>query len=335
MKIHFLKCHGSGNDFVLIEQLTSNIKLTKEQERETAISFSDRKGIIGSDGLLLVNKPKNRQNNAEMTVYTPDGTEIPMCVNGVRCVGRFILEKYPGLEVAKIETKSGLIQVARDKKLLNMVDSYSVSPIEPIFIENISPRAYSKKATLINEYIDELSLEYKFSITSVYGPYATCFVEKIDENELCALGEKANLNKAAFPNGLNVSFVKIIDSNNIYVRTYERNGIGLSLSCSSAMVSAVYSLCYLGLLNYGVTVNVFNKGGLVCCTCTPSSAKLLGGATYVYEGDIDYDFKEKKASKVFSGRVNLTETMQYSDFMAKTKKICNEKTFLFESNMLN
>ena len=110
MQIKFIKCHGSGNDFVMIdeEDLFPNIPIT--DIARFVQSTCDRRGLIGADGVLVV--ASSEQYEGEMIMYNSDGTEAEMCGNGMRCVARRLLTAQAGTEV-RVASKIGVQSFVR------------------------------------------------------------------------------------------------------------------------------------------------------------------------------------------------------------------------------
>ena len=87
--IKFKKMHGNGNDFVIIDNLTQAISLTKTQIKK----IGDRKKGIGFDQLITINPPKKANHDLYIRFFNTDGSEASMCLNGVRSVGAFVWEE--------------------------------------------------------------------------------------------------------------------------------------------------------------------------------------------------------------------------------------------------
>ena len=84
--IKFKKMHGNGNDFIIIENLTTNQKLSRSQ----LIKMGDRHKGLGFDQLITINPPNNSNHDFYIRFFNSDGSEADMCMNGVRSVGAFL-----------------------------------------------------------------------------------------------------------------------------------------------------------------------------------------------------------------------------------------------------
>ena len=96
--IKFKKMHGNGNDFIIIENLTTNQKLSKSQ----IIKMGDRHKGLGFDQLITVNPPNNSNHDFYIRFFNSDGSEADMCMNGVRSVGAFLWKAELALSLIHI-----------------------------------------------------------------------------------------------------------------------------------------------------------------------------------------------------------------------------------------
>ncbi|MBL4576001.1 MAG: diaminopimelate epimerase, partial [Opitutaceae bacterium] len=87
MKIRFTKMHGAGNDFVVIDNSSSDLVLSREQ----ITHLCDRRYGIGADGLILLETIEDAALDARMIYYNSDGSRAEMCGNGARCFTAFAL----------------------------------------------------------------------------------------------------------------------------------------------------------------------------------------------------------------------------------------------------
>lgn len=90
MKFNVLKCHGSGNDFLLIDEYNNEYNFTEEERVVLSRALCDRNGLLGADGILFFQKSLTA--DGKMRIFNADGTEPEMCGNGLRCVSRYAFE---------------------------------------------------------------------------------------------------------------------------------------------------------------------------------------------------------------------------------------------------
>jgi diaminopimelate epimerase len=102
--LRFTKMNGAGNDFVLLDNLAGDLRLSREQIARVC----DRHRGVGADGILLLEQPTNGAD-FRMRYYNADGGEAEMCGNGARCFARFANRTAGPLERVSFETPAGLI----------------------------------------------------------------------------------------------------------------------------------------------------------------------------------------------------------------------------------
>ena len=113
MRLPVIKCHGSGNDFPLIDART--LRFDDQVWSVAAVALADRAGQVGGDGLLLMTA-SDADHAFGMRMFNCDGSESEQCLNGLRCVGRWGLEAL-GLDEARVRLKQSSATVARAPEL--------------------------------------------------------------------------------------------------------------------------------------------------------------------------------------------------------------------------
>lgn len=345
MKLQYLKCHGSGNAFFLVDGIEADYVAKIPGITCIFQWMMDEKEGLGADGVLYLSK--SDVSAARLVIYNPNGNKARMCLNGIRCAARYLMEKQGhGCGEVLIETDAGNIRVAKEKEQIYGFNGYLVENINDIDFtaENVPININCHMVT--EAKLENISPDFLFHAVKVYTPHLIAEAGHIDENTLLKIGREANGNKELFPIGINVSLVKQINRDSIYVRTYERDGIGLSLSCSSAMVAAGCVMVKKGKLDKNRWVNVYNKGGCIKIFCSPAEngktcdAKLSGPAVFEYTGEIDLgdlntggSFTGKdttKKYKVKNGIINEKEIGQYTVLQHMLRAECEESKFLTE-----
>ena len=281
MDMEFIKCHGSGNDFILIDA-TRYTDFSREEWSEFARKACSRESGIGSDGVLLV--VRHADGVYGMDMLNPDGTYAEMCGNGIRCVARLAYER--GYIAAQDVLRSG----GRD---------YKVQRIEPIdgeetFGVDIPINTWSKDFTFykagehfVAKKIAALDEKLEFTALNLGNPHIVAEVDSISLEHLTVLGERVLELKELFPYGVNVSFYERRSSREIFVSTYER-GAGLTLSCGTAMTASATAVAMRGRVDAGERIAVCNRGGRVFCTTQLGDSittRLEGNATFEWSGE--------------------------------------------------
>jgi diaminopimelate epimerase len=312
MEFSLLKSQGSGNDFFLVDIRSYDGAVNDAMKKQLAIFLCDRKSEFGADGILYVDN--SAIADAKMVIINADGSEAEMCGNGIRIVARYVAEKA-GKPNVVIENTTGI------KYPLNMVDDfYAGLTAYELSFPKADFRASSVPINidggqLIDQLIPELSETIKFTALALPNPHIAGFVDEIIEEDLKAIGLKANNLQSVLPNGVNVNLGKVISSNSIYVATYER-GVGITYSCGTGMFSTTVSAVVNGLINKDKWITLFNKGGYTKCLVNEDlSGRMIGDATYVYEAGIDFDFDGNDLLNAVKGNIFESENEAYKKLL--------------------
>lgn len=297
MQINLIKCHGSGNDFLLIDEITHNYSFSEKEREKLAVLLCYRSSDLGADGILFVMKSSHENTNGRMRIFNADGSEASMCGNGLRLVARYICEMF-NLNEAIIETMKADLKVSKQPDLFPNVSTYQVE-ISPVSFQLKDLPMIDNQAVLMNEKIPVLTEDVTFSALAVPNPHLIAIVEEeqLKTDLQKKISEKVNGPNELFPDGVNVSFVKPLSPGHIYVRTYER-GVGFTNACGTAMSASSLITCLNELSEFEKITHVYNNGGKVQCIVHKTDGiftiDLIGNATYLYSAAIkaDADLKE-------------------------------------------
>ncbi len=290
MQIAFVKCHGSGNDFPLIDARA--MRLSDGEWRAVARALADRDGPVGGDGILLLT-----EGDADcafgMRMLNPDGSEAETCLNGLRCVARAGFEAL-GIDHARVRLKTSTAEVAREAPIApGVVTIRTVAG--PAAIEPAAVGLVGIDAPVIDAAIPGLPDAGRFTAIAMPNPHLVRFVEKVDEAALVALGDWCEAGPALIPARANVSFVELRGADALFVRTYER-GVGLTDSCGSAMAASTLAAGLTGRIAFGTEVRVFNKGGLVRGRASAERVVTISGnASFLYDATVEVDLAAASA----------------------------------------
>jgi diaminopimelate epimerase len=275
-KIPFSKMHGAGNDFIIINQFDNDYDLNAQKIRE----LSDRKFGIGFDQLLIIERPTNSDAEFKYRIFNADGEEVNQCGNGARCFYHYLmLKELTNNDELLVETRSGLIELSYKENELIAVDMG-----KPRFENShipFSPNKSSNNKIMVN------NREYKFYPVSMGNPHAVIKLSTFDNIDLIAIG-KALQDSLMFPDSVNVNFLKIIDSQNLALKVYER-GSGMTLACGSgACASAVIAIENKWAED---CLNVSMDGGILRVNKkTNGNIELIGPAKFVFDGEINLNY---------------------------------------------
>ncbi|WP_374295089.1 diaminopimelate epimerase [Sphingomonas sp.] len=289
MRFAITKCHGSGNDFPMID--ARGIALSEEEWAGVARALADRAGPVGGDGLLLL-VAGDAQAAFGMVMRNADGSEAETCLNGVRCVARAGFEAL-GIGAATVRLKTSHAEAVQAPALAPGV--YTVR--ERAGPAGLDVAAWPMRigvAKVVDAPVPMLPSARAFTAVSMPNPHLVTFVEAVDEAELVAVGRACEAAPDWLPNRANVSFVEV-RGDALFVRTFER-GVGLTDSCGSAMAASTYAACLTGRIGWDSETVVFNKGGLVRAEAgADGMVTLSGNATYEWAGTVEVDLASERA----------------------------------------
>jgi diaminopimelate epimerase len=200
---------ASGNDFVVIDKSVSNL-------HSLARRVCERKTGIGADGLLLIEKIKNK--DFRMRIFNPDGSEAEMCGNGARCLALYASYKFKTKNL-RLFTKAGIIEAKVNKDVAKIKMSHPKDCQLDISIS-----------------IQDRDLKVNYIDTGV--PHAVVFVEGLNSIDVVNIGRQIRYHKKFQTRGTNVDFVEVNDKDFISVRTYERGVENETLACGTGVVAS-------------------------------------------------------------------------------------------------
>ena len=271
MKVDFTKAEASGNDFIIVDNRNNALEGKISDFGDFAKSACMRKYSVGSDGVLVLEN--SGRADFRMRIFNPDGSEVSMCGNGIRCSSLYAyLAKWCQASM-KIETGAGLLEARVDKGLVRV----KMTPPDDIKLDqNIGVGKTIMNIHTINTGV----------------PHVVHFTENIGRYPVREMGSKIRYHKVFEPEGTNADFVKMRDKSTIEVRTYERGVEDETLACGTGVVaSAVISHLVNGaeepvnvLTRSGDTLRVYFKKE----HSRFSDVYLEGKAHIVYKGGLDY-----------------------------------------------
>ena len=262
--MRFTKMHGIGNDYLYVYgEVPENIS-------ELSQKLSDRHFGAGSDGMIYISKSDIA--DFKMRIFNADGSEAKMCGNGIRCVGKYVYDKgYTDKKLLCVETLSGIkyltLQIADGRVKTVTVDMGEAKADKPMTVT-----VDDKKVTLIP--------------VSVGNPHAVIFTDDIDAAPLTALGPKIEHHEA-FPDGVNVEFVKVISADKLRMRVWER-GSGVTMACGTGACACVTAAISANYCSYDEDVSVILDGGVLNIKIAPdNTVQMTGPAETIYEGETE------------------------------------------------
>lgn len=266
-----------GNDFIILEAVTQTLLL----DSKLAKNLADRHFGIGCDQVLLLEPPRNAQEDFFYRIFNADGEEVNQCGNGARCIGRFILEK--GLSQKKnliLGTRQGPIHLA-----FNSPDIVTVLLPKPEFEPERIP--INPNTPIVPSYLGRYGLPFGnetkiATVLSLGNPHCVFCVSNIQDIDLEALATKIH-RLDFFLKGVNIGIMQILAKNHIKLRVFER-GSGETLACGSGACAAVIAGICNNTLSTEVKVEMAGGAAIVNWPTPESPVSLSGDTKCVFEG---------------------------------------------------
>ena len=241
MALRFLKMHGLGNDFVVLDGRAA--PLTIDPGRARAIA--DRKTGVGCDQLIVIEPPSDPRADAVMRIYNADGGEVEACGNATRCIARLLMEQK-GKDRVVVETAAGLLEAQAAEGGLVAVD--------------MGPARLGWQDIPLREACDTLSVPVEAGMltrptcVSMGNPHAVFFVDSAAAVPLERLGPVLE-HDPMFPERANVGVAEVRTPHRLRLRVWER-GTGITLACGTGACAALVAANLRGLTGRRAVVEV-------------------------------------------------------------------------------
>jgi len=270
MVLDFTKMNGAGNDFVLMDNRTRKVKLSRDQ----VVRLCDRHRGVGADGAILLVPSASGKADWAWEFYNSDGSRGEMCGNGARCFARFV-QKLTGIRRGfTFETEAGVIAASFEGERVTV----SLTQPEDLRLNQQVPLS--------------AGVETIHSINTGV-PHAVLFVADADRAMVQQLGPEIRRHAHFGPKGTNVNFVQRVGPNQIRVRTFERGVEAETLACGTGVTASALVAARLHGFTSPVKVQVQGGEQLEVCFSEQDGAfadvRLSGPAEFVFEGRIEVE----------------------------------------------
>jgi len=265
--ISFLKMHGLGNDFVIIDSRHKRINLPVNLIRK----LGDRNFGVGFDQLGIIQN--SEESDAHLTFFNSDGSISATCGNATRCVANFLM----------LETKKDKIDLSTDHISLRAKREIDGS----VSVNMGLPDIRWQKIPL-SEEVDTLFLPIpgQPTATSMGNPHCSFFVDNLDQVKIEAEGAKIE-NHPLFPQKTNVQFVSVVSKDRLRVRVWER-GVGVTKASGSSACAVVAASVRRKIT--GNQVHVDLDGGTMVVNYKDDGIWMNGPTMHVFDGQLNAQF---------------------------------------------
>lgn len=257
----FLKMHGLGNDFVILDARTGPLDLSPARIRQIA----DRHFGVGCDQLIVL-EPSARAD-VFMRIYNPDASEAGACGNATRCVASIVMDEKAAA-VCVVETVSGLLSCVRSGA--------------DVTVDMGAPRLDWDQIPLATA-MDTLDVDGATCV-SMGNPHAVVFVDDAGAVDLEREG-RARETSAVFPQRANIEFVQVIDRSTLRARVWER-GAGVTLACGSGACAVAVAAVRRGLTERNVTIRMDGGDLRLEWREADNHVYMTGAASLAFRGEL-------------------------------------------------
>ena len=267
-QISFMKMHGLGNDFVIVDSRGPGPLISEEMARR----LGSRHMGVGFDQLAVISD--SPQADVALTFFNADGSTAGACGNATRCVAQYEMQRL-GRTTLSLITERGILQARQQGALV------SVNMGHPMLNWDDVPLA-REMDTL------HLPLEGQPTASGMGNPHCTFFVENADAIDLAQLGPKFE-HDPLFPERTNVQFAHVLGENCLRMRVWER-GVGVTLASGSSSCATAVAAARLGLT--GPKVEIQLDGGSIHIDWREDGVWMTGATMHVFDGQLTVQFLE-------------------------------------------
>ena len=284
MTVHFVKGHGLGNDYIVMDQATLSDALTAGQISR----ICDRNWGIGSDGILLMVPPWDGADFG-LRILNPDGSEAEKSGNGLRIFAKYLYDHgHAKRDTFTVSTKGGRVecrcQVEGGRVRVVTVEMGHCTFRGP----EVPMNGPDRDVVSVPLQVDGEAL--LVTAVSVGNPHCVIFTDRLDEALVRRLGPKVE-HHPAFPNRINVQWARVASRSRVDILIWER-GAGYTLASGSSSSAVACAAVRNGLCDHGL-VEVRMPGGTLSVEVRPDwSIRLQGPVEEVYEGTFSQDLMD-------------------------------------------
>jgi diaminopimelate epimerase len=261
--LSFMKMHGAGNDFVVIDRRDGGTVITPALAR----AIGDRHRGIGFDQLATIDPDDTAA--ASLTFFNADGSVSAACGNATRCIARHLMQESKATRLT-LRTERGLLHAQETETGLVRI--------------NMGAPALDWADIPLAEDTDTLHLPIPGDpvATGMGNPHCTFFVPNADAIDLAARGASIERHPL-FPQRTNVQFAHLIGPDHLRMRVWER-GTGITLASGSSSCAVAVAAHRRGLTGKSVTLDL--DGGQLQIDWQDDGVWMTGPTAHVFTGTL-------------------------------------------------
>ncbi len=265
-ELPFMKMHGLGNDFVVIDSRAEKLPLAQNLIR----GIAHRQMGIGFDQLAVI---ENGAGDAHLTFYNADGSTSAACGNATRCIARFLMDEL-GKTNLHLTTDRG--------------DLFATDSGNGITSVNMGHPQLDWQEIPLASNLDTLSLPIDGApvATGMGNPHCTFFVEDVEAVDLAVFGATYE-HHPLYPQRTNVQVAQIVGPDHIRMRVWER-GVGITMASGSSSCATAVAAARRGLTGRSVRIDL--DGGALHIDWRDDGVWMSGPTMHVANGTFTSEF---------------------------------------------
>ncbi len=267
----FIKMHGLGNDFVVVDARQAPFPLTGEAAR----AIADRREGVGCDQIVVLEPPANGRADVFLRFHNADGGEVDACGNGTRCAAALVMAET-GRDNLTIETGAGLLAARAagpGRITVDMGEARTAWADIPLAREMDTLRLDLARGPLSGPVA-----------VNVGNPHAVFFVDDAAAVDLATLGPELE-HDPLFPERANIEAAQVAGADTLRVRVWER-GTGITRACGTGACAAAVAAARRSLTARRVTV-ILDGGPLEIEWREDGHVMMTGPVAIAFTGELD------------------------------------------------
>ena len=275
MSMRFVKSHGAGNDFVVIEDLDDTLRLNDA----FVTGVCDRRFGVGADGLIRI--VRSRDADFFMDYYNAGGEPSEMCGNGIRCLAKYVADRglWSGSEL-RVDTRAGIKTITIERDASGSVVRARVDMGPPILTRSDIP--LSGDGDPLHEHLVVGSTDVEAACVSMGNPHAVVFVDDLAAVPFETLGPAMEVHET-FPGRTNAEFAQVLNDHEVRMRVWER-GVGETMACGTGACAVAVAANLRGFTGKNVAIHL--PGGTLDIEWTDDTVYMSGPAEESFEGTL-------------------------------------------------
>jgi diaminopimelate epimerase len=267
----FIKMHGLGNDFVVIDARARPVAVSDAQAR----AIADRKTGVGCDQFIIIEPPANGVADAAMRIHNADGGEVEACGNASRCVARLLMQEK-GTRRVTLDTAAGRL-IAEDAGEGRIAVDMGLARLDWRDIP------LAREMDTLHLDLSQGPLRDPVAV-NVGNPHAVFFVPDAEVIDLDTLGPQLE-HHPLFPERANIEAASVLSRRRIRMRVWER-GVGITRACGTGACATLVAAARRGLAERRAEI-LLDGGPLEIEWLADDHVRMTGPVATSFTGTLD------------------------------------------------